>query len=201
MNSFKNPLTPTITNPVNIDRPIQELQTAIAALGWIEKSFGRAYESRKTNAATKQISVYPQVWQGAGKDLLEVLPNDNLKSYSFFKVEEPIECLQYRQDGHSTMRARVSIIFWFNLKEIDPTIDYSYAELLKGQVQRLLTTFMFTPHSEIKILKTWETVKNVFQGYTIQDAKDQELIYPNGGFRFECELVYLEDCPNSVFDL
>lgn len=201
MNSFKDPLTPLIENPVNIDRPIQSLQQKIATLGWVSKSFGRAYESRKVNQATKQVSVYPQVWQGLGMDLLEVLPNDNLQSQSFFKVEEPIECIRYRDGAWNTMQARVSLIFWFNLERIDPNIDYSYAELLKGQVQRLLTNHTFDTGDGIRILRTWETAKNVFAGYTLQEVRDQELVYPYGGFRFECEMFYIENCPEAVYNL
>jgi hypothetical protein len=201
MNSYKDPFTPLITNPVNIDRPIQELQQAFAALGWLEKSFGRAYESRVIDPVSKKVKTYPQVWQGVNLDLLNVLPNDNLNSQSFFKVEEPIECVTFQKDQRSQMRARISAIFWFNLQRIDPAIDYSFAELLKGSVQRAITTIMFSSNSEIKILRVWETAKKVFEGYTLDEARDQELIYPFGGFRFECELTYIEDCPDSVYTL
>lgn len=201
MNSYKDPFTPTILNPVNIDRPIQELQQTFAGLGWLQKSYGRAYESRALDPATKKVRTYPQVWQGVDLDLLNVLPNDNLSSQSFFKVEEPIECIDFLKDGYSRMRARISAIFWFNLQRIDPTIDYSYAELLKGSVQRAITTQMFSSNSEIEILRVWETAKQVFNGYTLDEVRDQELIYPCGGFRFECQLTYIEDCPESIYNL
>jgi hypothetical protein len=200
MNSFKNPLVPLISNPVNIDRPIQELQSAIAALGWLEKAFGRAYESRKYSAdQLKRVEVYPEVWQGPNMDLLNVLPNDNLKSQSFFKVEEPQTVLEYSSiGGYSLMQATVSIIFWFNLKEIDRDIDYRYIELLKGSAQRAITTATFSdPSDAISITRIWDTVDNVFRGYTLDPTKTQELIHPNGGFRFECLLTYQEDCPDA----
>lgn len=201
MNSFKNPLVPLIANPVNIDRPIQDLQQQLATLGWLERSFGRAYESRVSNPASNKISVYPQVWQGLGMDLLNVMPNDNLSSQSFFKVEDPIEVERYERDGNSFMRARVSIIFWYNLKRIDNTIDYSYGELLKGSAQRIITNAQFQDYAGIEIVKVWETAKNVFAGYSIDEVAQQELIYPYGGFRFECLMRYTEDCPDSVYQL
>ena len=199
-NKFKNPLVPMIDNPVNIDRPIQEMQVALAELGWLEKSFGRAYNSYKTVTGPlgARTETYPEVWQGKDKDLLNVLPNDNLKSQSFFRVHEPQEVIDYVMDGYSMMRATVSIIFWFNLKEIDPSIDYRYIELLKGQVQRVLTTMLFSPDSSIKIMRIWDTADRVFETYDVSKVRDQELVHPCGGFRFECELTYREDCPDVV---
>lgn len=199
-NRFKNPLTPQIAEPVNIDRPIQEMQLALAQLGWLEKSFGRAYNSYKTVTGPlgQTTKAYPEVWQGLGLDLLEVLPNDNLKSQSFFRVHEPQEVIDYVMDGYSVMRATVSIIFWFNLKEIDPTIDYRYIELLKAQVQRVLTTMLFSPDSSIKVARIWDSAERVFEGYDMSNVRDQELVHPCGGFRFEIELTYREDCPDVV---
>jgi hypothetical protein len=199
MNSFKNPLTPLIVNPVNLDRPIQELQAQFASgLSWLEKSFGRASNGIKSNEGafgSKKVLVYPQVWQGLNKDLLEVLPNDNIKSQSFFSVEDPIETLEYAPDGYSKMRARVNIIFWFNLKAIDPSINYNFTELLKGQAQRVITKALFTPDSSISIVRIWEGAQNVFKGYDLNLSKDQELVYPFSGFRFETLVTYSEDCP------
>lgn len=195
-NNFKNPLVPLIAEPVNIDRPIQEMQQALAGLGWLEKSFGRSFQSYETVTGPlgKKTNVYPEVWQGLGEDLLNVLPNDNLKSQSFFRVHEPQECIDYVADGYSMMQAVVSIIFWFNLKEIDPSIDYRYIEILKAQAQRVLTNMLFSPDSSIKILRIWETPEKVFEGYSMDNVRDQELVHPFGGFRFETELTYREDC-------
>lgn len=195
-NSFKNPLTPLITNPVNIDRPIQELQVELSSLGWLEKSFGRAYNSYRLDEAGKKI-VYPEVWQGLDKDLLNVMPNDNLKSQSFFRVHEPIQCKEFHPDGYSLMAATISIIFWFNLKEIDDTIDYRYIEILKGMAQRKITNVQFSPSSDIKILRVWDTAEQVFSGYDLTQHPAELLTHPYGGFRFESELSYIEDCPDA----
>jgi hypothetical protein len=140
--------------------------------------------------------MYPQVWQGPGKDLLEVLPNDNLKSQSFFKVEDPIEALEYVPDGLSLMRAPVSLIVWFNLNRIDDTITYNFSEQLKAEVQRKITTALLAERASVEILKIWEGAANVFKGYDISQLKDQELVYPWGGFRFELAITYQEDCPS-----
>lgn len=201
MNSYKDPLVPLIAEPVNIDRPIQALQVALGALPWLQKSYGRAYESFKRDPTSKIKSVYPQVWQGEGLDLLNVMPNDNLISQSFFRVEDPLEVREFRLDSFSTMRARVSLIVWFNLVRIDPTQNYLFAEILKAQIQRVLSITTLNEGDSIKILRVWERAANVFAGYTIDETRDQELVYPFGGFRFELELTFIENCPPWILEL
>lgn len=193
MNSYKDPLVPLIADPINLDRLIQSIQVGISGLGWVEKCYGRAYDAVKRDTAGNKI-VYPQVWQGPGLDLLNVLPNDNLKSQCFFKVEDPLEVVEYRPDGFSNMRARVSIIFWFNLQRVNPAFDYSYGELLKGTVMRLFNIHVFDSGDGFKIVRVWDQPKNVFAGYTLTEVRDQELIYPYGGFRVEAEVYFLENC-------
>ncbi len=196
MNSFKNPLTPQIEEPVNIDRPIQELQNELATLGWLEKSFGRSFPSFRIDGSGKKL-IYPEVWQGVGKDLLNVMPNDNLKSQSFFKVEEPIQVAEFVPGGYSQMKGTISIIFWFNLKEIDLDLDHRYLEILQAQAQKKITGVLFTPTSSIKILRIWHTAEQVFRGYDLTQTAAELFSHPYGGFRFECELSYMEDCPTS----
>lgn len=198
MISFKNPLTPLITNLVNIDTPIQEMQQALASgLPWLQKSFGRSWESVRKDTSNK-IWTYPEVWQGADTDLLNCMPNDNLKSQSFFRVEEPIQVVDYEFMRFSRMNATVSIIFWFNLKVIDPDLDYRFIELLKGNAQQVITNTSCTD-ATWEILKIWEGANNVFKGYTIDQFANQELVHPFGGFRFECNLNFLENCPGIGF--
>lgn len=199
MNSFKNPLVPLIGDPANIDRPIQEMQQALAlGLPWLAKSFGRSWESFKKDT-TGKILTYPEVWQGLGKDLLNCLPNDNLNSQSFFKVENPIEVIDYASAQFNMMQARISIIFWMNLKMIDPDLDYRYIELLKGSAQRIITETSLTDGTFV-IRRIWETAIDVFRGYTIDLFNDQSLVHPYAGFRFECDLTFRENCPNITFN-
>lgn len=199
-NSFKNPLTPVIADPVGIDRPIQELQQTLAALGWLEKSFGRSWLSYRQDVLNGKIVTYPQVWQGMDngkdRDLLDVMPNDNLKSQSFFKVNDPIETINYRKDLYSEKRAIVDIIFWFNLREIHATVDYRFIELLKTQAEDAVRKHMFTVEAwaNVELVRSWEDAANVFKGYTIPDKRPQ-LIHPFGGFRLETRLTWRENCP------
>jgi hypothetical protein len=208
MNKWKSPDVPLISVPVNIDRPIQEIQIALAGLSWLERSFGRSWLALKMlpTSTGKRIVYYPQVWQGFNeegkpRDMLEVLPNDNIKSQCFFKINDPVTVTEFVPNGDSQMRAILDIIFWFNYKALDDTIDYPFIELLKGQAQRVLAGMSFSPDSFLSIVRIWEGAANVFKGYDMTDVHDYNLVYPWGGFRFECELTYREDCPYNTLEL
>jgi len=127
------------------------------------------------------------------------MPNDNLKSQSFFRMEEPIAITDYAFQRFSRMTATVSIIFWFNLKVIDPDLDYRFIELLKGHAQQVITG-TYCSDATFTIKRIWEGANNVFKGYTIDQFQNQELIHPYGGFRFECDLNFQENCPGVVFE-
>lgn len=196
-NKFKAPIIYTILNPVNVDRPIQELQTALGSLTWLQKVYGRAFQSYKNDVKGK-IVVYPEAWQGVEgtktRDLINVMPNDNLNSQVFFVLDDPTNVVGFTKDNYNQMKATLQIVFWFNLKWIDPSIPYRYTEILKAQAQRAITECIFSPFASISILRIWEGADNVFRGFTIDKVKQQELVHPFGGFRFECELNYQEDC-------
>lgn len=198
--SYKQPLVPLIDNPVNIDTPIQEMQQALAAgLPWLSKSFGRSWESFRKDPKGKTW-IYPEVWQGPNLDLISVMPNDNLDSQSFFRVEDPITVTDYSSNMYNRMNAIVSIIFWMNLKYIDPDLTYRYVEVLKAQAQRVITETGLS-NGTFTINRTWEGAANVFRGYTFDPTSDESfaLMHPYAGFRFECGLNYVENCPDAVF--
>jgi len=206
MNSFKNPLVPVIALPVGIDIPIQSLQVKLGTLGWLEKSFGRSWSATRATPGGRPV-VYPEVWQGMvdgkDRDLLNVMPNDNLKSQSFFKVNDPIDTLFYEQNNHAKKTALVSIIFWFNLREIDKTLDYRFVEILKSTAERAIVnhTFPAASQASIEIVRTWEDVNNVFAGYTFDPIKQQELIHPYGGFKIDTRLTWTENCPDPALPI
>lgn len=196
--SYKHPLVPLIDNPVNIDTPIQEMQQALSdGLPWLSRSFGRSWEAFRMDN-NKKVWTYPEVWQGASLDLISVMPNDNLDSQSFFRVEDPVTVTDYSSNTYNRMNAIVSIIFWMNLKYIDPDLTYRYVEVLKAQAQRVITESGLS-NATFTINRVWEGAANVFKGYTLDLANDQTLVHPYAGFRFECGLNYVENCPDAVF--
>lgn len=196
MNSFKNPLTPLIESPVGIDKPIQDIQIAMATIPWIEKSFGRTWQAYKL--VNKKEVTYPETWQGTGLDFLDVMPNDNLNAQSFITVGEPFRIPVYNKRNYNRVTGIINIVVWFNLKNLVSVVEYRFTETLKLQILRTLNEMTFQAEAGITINQIWEQANNVFAGFTIDRLKQQELVHPYGGFRFECSLTYLEDCPAVV---
>lgn len=192
MNSFKNPLTPLVPNPVGLEVPINSLQTVLSAIPWMEKSFGRAWRTSKEDVKGKDL-FYPEVWQGLNKDLLNVMPNDNLKAQCFWYEEDAEEVQDWCAGQFSMINSKLSLIVWFNLKCIDPAVDNRFTETLKKDVLDALRG-MTTSNGTLDIIKIHHEPKNVFKWFTIDETVEQSLTHPYGGFRFECMLNYKEEC-------
>lgn len=194
MNSFKNPLTPLIPDPVNIEVPINALQQIIASIPWISKSFGRAWKSSRIDVATNKTIYYPEVWQGLNKDLLPVMPNDNLDSQAFWYINGAEDVNNWCKGQYTRIDADVHLIVWFNLECIDNTVDSRFTERLKKDVLDALRVGVMAGGT-LTINKIWHEAADVFKWFTIEEAKRQVLEHPFGGFRFECLLNYKETCP------
>jgi len=192
MNSFKNPLTPLVPNPVGIEVPINALQTALGTIPWIEKSFGRSWRTSREDVKGKNI-FYPEVWQGLNRDLLNVMPNDNLQSQCFWYEEGAEEVKDWCAGSYSMIELKINLILWFNLKCIDPTVDNRFTETIKAEI---LNTLRMTtlPLGTISVKNIYHEPEDVFKWFTIDKTIEQSLTHPYGGFRFECMLNYKEEC-------
>lgn len=185
---YSNPLVPIITNPINLDREIQEIQLAIALIPWIDKSFGRARIGQRNDLQKPYL--YPEVYKGNG-EYYNCLINDNLKASSFIRVgrgrvKDPINGF----DSHSrVMTYTLNLIVWYDLKKIDPTKGYRFDEELKKDVMEVLRTL-----SSLKLLSIYDAPDEVFDGYSLDHTEWQTFKHPFGGFRFECELEFIEEC-------
>ena len=112
-----------------------------------------------------------------------VEPNDNFRATAFFRVEDPrrintegngeFDIFQYNK-----FTAKVYHIFWFNLKRIDPTLDYRFTEVLineilfvyKGDLEPLMTNF--------RLANIWEEPENVYRTYSMDHVERQTDKYP-----------------------
>ena len=198
--SYQNPTILLIESPVGLDKAIQSIQQELATgLTWLEKSFGRAWEFKEVDPDTGKIERVPKAYSGEG-EYFPVLPNDFLKAQSFITVRNEETWPAYsRATGNSKSR-ELSIIFWFNLKEINPAKDYIFTEELKTDVEKILKFNAYVA----SINKYFdERVEDVFDGYisqaesgrySVDDTKTQYLMYPYSGFRFDLTVAYTEEC-------
>lgn len=183
---YSNPTVPLISNPINLDKEIQSIQSTLSLLPWLDKSFGRARTGKDDKGKT-----FPEVYKGNG-DYHNVLINDHLKSQSFMRVRGDVSNRSYpvaKDRFSAAVSVPLDIIFWYDLKKIDPGKNYRFDEELKKDVVDLLKGM-----PQVKILKIYEAYEDVFQGYSMEFMQPNMFRYPFGGFRFECELGYTEGC-------
>jgi len=187
--SYINPNVPQITNPVGVDKIIQDIQLQLSAgLTWLEKSFGRAWLFQEKDTSGK-VSKMPKCYVGKG-EYVNVLPNDNFKSMSFIfcKDKEKNEGFNASRLG-SHKKRDLSIIIWGNLKKIDSTKTYIFTEELKKEVEKILIglDYICSMNSYVD-----EKAESVFEGFTINDVDTQYLMHPYFACRFDFTVGYFD---------
>lgn len=190
---YSNPDVPVIADPINLDAEIKKIQLALAALPWMDKSFGRAVTGRKTEpglGGNIKVIRFPEVYSGNG-EYYPALPNDHLKSQSFVKVRRDRGIIsEYEQHGQDVVTYGIDIIVVFNLEMIDAAKTYRFTEELKKDIKAALKTV-----DSIKaITNIYEEAADVFEGYDIDHNDWQTFKHPRGGFKFECDLSFTEEC-------
>lgn len=202
--TLKNPSAPTIDNPIpiGIDGSIQRLQLALSNLGWLQKSFGRARPIPRM-LDNKIKVVEPMVYQGS-QEYYPAMPNDNLKSYSFWRVQSQRNVQNYSPNnnigGTFIFQDLVDLIVWVDLKALDYTPggednkDFIYLEFL---IRDVLIVLNKDPNTQV--LRIFDDkAETIFSGYNLQDIKRDLLMYPYAGFRIEMNLRYQYQCYNQA---
>lgn len=185
--TYTNPNTPTIENPVNLDKQIQEIQLAIGLIPWIEKSFGRAWTGRRQENGKTYL--YPEVYAGKG-EYLNVLLNDSWQSQSFIRVQSDRQRVKnYEINSNNLYSCTLDAIICFNLQKINPSRGYRFNEELKKDATDVIKTL-----SQLKIQSIYESPEDVYNGYSLDHSDWQTFKHPFGGFRIECVLEFAEDC-------
>jgi hypothetical protein len=188
--TYSKPRVSVVPNPINLDAEILKLQNALSSLPWLEKIFGRARKAI-SNGSRKNLT-FPECYEARG-EYVNVLPNDHLKAYSFFTVEEDKgEFLEYQafQKGNK-QKVGINIIFWWNLKKVDPAKDYIFTEELKAQILDALRN-----ESNLVLQEFFEDPDDVFAGFTLEKPFDQTFKFPFGGLRLKGDLFFTENCGN-----
>jgi hypothetical protein len=189
--NLKNPSVPTITNPVDLDAAIQRIQVDLdTKIPWLEKSFGRA-RAHPSTVGNDTIRIEPKVYQNNG-EYYPVLPNDALRSYSFFRLSNDRRPEDYSPNTPTLYEVtRTDLIVWGNLQSIDRTKDYVFTDELINDVRQVLN---FSP--DVTIVRLWdERPEQVFRGYRLDPNHRDLLMYPYFAFRFEFDLRYNITCP------
>lgn len=196
---YKNPTIPIIPNPIGLDAAVAELQQSVAGLEYIEKAFGRAFIHKEKRAG--KIVTLPKVYQGEG-EYYNPLPNGNFKGSVFFIAEGSEQCEEYNQFEQNVFTRKVGLIFWGNLKEIDPAKDYIFLEEIKMDILEAIKYCKCFKSYDSYVDERYNEVFKEFSSYisnmSTDNAKEeintQYLMYPYAGFRMSLTLTYNQPC-------
>jgi hypothetical protein len=184
---------PRITTPYLFDKVIRELQQALKdGLPWLENSFGRV-ERRVTEVNERRLYV-PAIYQQDGQYGI-MLPDDRLGCYSFFVMHDPQEVLN-RMQTEVRIKSPFSLIVWVDMRRVEKKMrmpDERNTEYIKEQVLSVLETAS-KRKGHISINRIYERAENVFDGFSLDEVKNQFLMSPFAGFRFYGEMIVTNDC-------
>ena len=184
---------PRITTPYLFDKVIRELQQALKdGLPWLENSFGRV-ERRVTEVNERRLYV-PAIYEQDGMYGI-MLPDDRLGCYSFFVMHDPQEVLN-RMQTEVRIKSPFSLIVWVDMRRVEKKMrmpDERNTEYIKEQVLSVIETAS-KRKGHISINRIYERAENVFDGFSLDEVKNQFLMSPFAGFRFYGEMIVTNDC-------
>lgn len=166
----------------DFDRVIEGARVALAAIPWMEKAFGRAFELPER--VDGNIYKYPHAYIGRG-EYFNLMPNDQYKSYSWMIGRGAADSIDEDQQGFSLQTKftkRLDVHGFFNLKQIKPTANSIYTEEL--------VTDMIEALSKVRgiVVNQYfcENIFDVYSDYTLKQIDRDLLYYPFAGVRITC---------------
>ena len=184
---------PIHTTPYLFDKVIEELaQDMKENLAWLDASYGRAERLVKTIDGKRVYT--PNVYKGGDQYEL-LLPDDRLGCFSFFVLHEPQEVLN-RMQMEVRLKAPFSLIVWVDMRRVERTMqmpDERNSEYIKEQILSVISRARLSKGS-VAVMKIYERAEHVFEGFTLDEVKNQFLMSPFAGFRFYGEMIVTNDC-------
>jgi len=185
------PSTPKPVSPAFTDKIIVQVQDVLKnKLSWLDYSFGQS--QRLVTTKDGKDYFYPGIHLGKEK-YLNVLPDQNLGNYSFFIIEDP-QNIDFRAHTSNNVRLKYSLVFWFNLNKVFPSVTDRNTEALKAQILKIMTRQLFLTWGRVDVRQIYELADNIYKGFSLKEIDSQFLMQPYGGFRFEGEMIFTEDC-------
>lgn len=190
MANYNTPEAPVVENPINLDKAITDIQLGLATIPWLKTSYGRVYK-RATGEINEEVKEEPHVYAGNG-EYKKVLANDNFQSHSFIYVIPPERIIDWEPNQKTqTKEVDIAIIFWVDLRKIDPSRNEVFLETLKSDIEGVLN--FSGPIQTINRIYD-DNVKEVFKEFDVDEMNKELLMYPFKAIRYECQISYETFC-------
>lgn len=176
--------------PTLFDRIIESVQGTLGeSLPWLDHIFGRAERLVKEVDGYKRYT--PNVYLGRN-EYIGLLPDDRLGNFVFFTVDDP-QTVQWARGERNRLTAPFSLILWCDMRTVEEGDERS-RERIKSAVLRVLNGGLSLRNGHLKVTAVYERAENVYNGFTIDEVKNQFLMSPYAGYRFEGTMMIEEDC-------
>ena len=155
------------------------------ALPWIDNTYTVVKAIRESSGVTPCILTSPT-------EYLSLLPSYELGNYSFFMLEDPM-VIDSNTAKVRGLSAKASLVVWFDMRKAYQTDELFNSEAVKLSVLEALHSIRI-PNSRFEVSQVWEKPENIFKGFTTSLSKQQFLMAPYYGFRFEGTLTFKQPC-------
>lgn len=189
---------PVFESPYMADKQIQAVMKSLEAnLSWLDAAYGRA---QKIERVIGEKSYYlPAAYLGKDttkfkNEYIELAPDSRIGNFSFFWMLEP-QIVKVEPFSQAMMTVPFALIFWFDLRKIFANNNVRDTEQLKHDILKCLMRQTVLPNNGyITIGKIYETAQAIYREFSINEIDNQFLMHPYGGFRFEGQFKFLEEC-------
>lgn len=161
-----------IVNPIGLDKKIQEMQTKLQNLNFIEICYGKAERVYNENKKIPFVNLN-------SKDYFEVLQNDNVKSHLFFLPDEEANALNYPY-----METGVSVYVFADLMRYNPKKNRATEEIINEFTVNIYNS---------DISKNWKLnkiIKGIDKSLTEFEIKNYQKLQPFFVFRLDYIVKY-----------
>ena len=176
------------------DKVINEVREALATnLPWLDVAYGRCERLVKKENDGKRYYI-PAIYKKC-ENYESLLPDDRKGCYSFFVMREP-QTVSQQVQNEVRIKSPFSLIVWVDMRRVERKMnmpDNRNTEYIKEQVLSVLNTAL-TRKGSITVESIYERAENVFQGFTLDEVKNQYLMSPFAGFRFDGTMTVTNDC-------
>ena len=178
------PTIPTLSSPQLIDVALLEIQTALTGgLSWLDQAFGKAeLVTDKVDNRTVRI---PAIYTG-GIEYLKMLPDNHIGNFSFFDVEDGEE-IEWSEYGTDYINARISLILWFDYRDVYVDPNNRSIENVKKDVKDVLKAMRLT-RSHVTFDRFFDQFQNVYGRYQVDHIQNKFWMRPFGCLRIEGDI-------------
>lgn len=190
--SYNTPVE-TTTSFKDLEVKLQNYSAAIKAkLTWLTYAFGLS--ERVVEYKDGKAYVYPAIYQDTNaKELLSLLPSDLHQAFCFWVKDEEITMDEY---NWSRLRCNVSLIFYCDLRDIDPTDNWKTVrtKLRQDILEAIRQTHyigsgVLIPESIIE-----DDITKIWDGFTLDQVDNKFKIYPKYAIRINFVFGFLRTC-------